>query len=348
MAGSKKPLVSIIIVTFNSQKYIKDCLRKVLASDYLNFEVIIVDNNSTDKTVQIIKQNFPNVRVVKRATNLGYAEGNNLGVEKARGDYVAILNPDTQVSQGWLKPLLVGIKKSKVAACQPKIMLKNQKSQINLTGKTTHFLGFDWLENYQKKDYKMSTREINSFSGSAILINKRIFKKLGGFDSLFFMYYEDGDLSWRIRLAGYKIILVPDSIVYHDYKYQTDENYQKMKRKFYYLERNRLIMIFKNYSLRTFFLLLPAFVLMETGMNVYFLGKGWLIEKWKGYFWILGNLPEILRKRYFIQKRRQFSDCEVCRGFAGTIEFKEFNNVFVKWIANPVLSVYWRGVKKLI
>lgn len=348
MVGSNLPLVSIIVVTFNSQKYIKDCLGAVMKTNYPSLEIIVVDNNSQDKTREIVEGEFSKVKLIKSGLNLGYAGGNNLGVSKAKGDYIAILNPDTQVLRDWLKPLVEAIKPSNIAACQPKIMLLQEKNLINLTGKTTHFLGFDWPTDYQKKDYKISQKEITSFSGSAFLVKKEIFRKLGGFDEDFFMYYEDGDLSWRLRLAGYKILLVPESVVYHEYKYQPKEEYQRVRKKFYFLERNRLLMILKNYSWRTLILLLPAICFMEKGMNFYFLTKGWFWEKWRGYLWLGQHFNKILSKREKIQKRRQLSDKEICQSFVDKIEFEEFDNVLLKYITNPVLGLYWKVIKRLI
>jgi GT2 family glycosyltransferase len=348
MIGSEKPAVSIIIVTFNSQKYIKDCLKAALKTDYSDFEILVVDNGSTDETLEIIKQNFPKVRLIKSKKNLGYAGGNNLGAKKAEGEYLAILNPDTQVGSGWLRPLMEAINQPKVGVCQPKILLAQDRRTINLTGKTVHFLGFDWLTDYQRKDYKIPLKEITSFSGSAFLIKKEIFKQLGGFDPDYFMYYEDGDFSWRIRLAGYKILLVSDSVVYHEYKYQPKEEYQKTKQKFYYLERNRLVTILKNYSLKTLILLSPAIKFMEKGMAFYFFTRGWWWEKPKGHLWIIKNFPSILKKRKQIQKMRKLSDGEIIQDFVDKIEFQEFDNFLLRNIANPLLSYYWGVVRRFI
>lgn len=343
-----KPLVSIIVVTFNSQKYISDCLEAIFKTKYENFEVIVVDNNSQDETLKIVEAKFPQVKIIQSHKNLGYAGGNNLGAVKARGQYLAILNPDTQVSKGWLEPLVLAIQLPGVAVCQPKVMLLPEKNLINLTGKTTHFLGFEWLTDYQKLDYRISMKEITSFSGSAVLIKKDIFLKLGGFDDDFFMYYEDGDLSWRARLAGYKILLVPESVVYHEYKYQPEEKYQKARKKFYYLERNRLFMILKNYSTKTLLLILPAVLFIEVGMNFYFLTQGWRLEKFKGYIWMLKNFSKVISARKKTQQMRVFPDSQLTRDFVGKIEFKEFDNFLIKYFANPLFSFYWRVVKRLI
>ncbi len=346
MAGSKA-LVSIIIVTYNSQEYLENCLQSVFKTDDSSFEVFVIDNGSTDRTLEIIKK-FPQVRLIKSKKNLGYAGGNNLGVKEAKGKQVAILNPDTQVSPGWLKPLVRALKQPEVAVGQPKIMLAQEEKRINLIGKTTHYLGFDWLADYRKKDYQMSQQEIISFSGSAFLIKREVFQKIGGFDPDYFMYFEDSDLSWRLRLAGYRLLLVPESVVYHQYQYQPKEEYQQAQQKFYYLERNRLITLLKNYSWKTLFLLLPAIKLMEKGMIFYFLTRGWWWGKPKGYFWLLLNLPRILKKRQKVQKMRKWSDREMVKNFVGKIEFEEFDNFLLRNIANPVLGFYWRLVKGLI
>ena len=342
------PLVSIIIVTFNSQQYIKRCLESVYKTDYPVLEVIAVDNGSTDKTLKIIQENFPSLRIILSGNNSGYAGGNNLGVKHAKGEYLAILNPDAEVTKDWLKLLIAASQSTDVAVCQPKIMLSECSSLINLTEKLTHFLGFEWLADYRRENYKMSQRAIGSFSGCAFVIKKTLFAQLGGFDESFFMYYEDGDLSWKIRLKRLRILLIPDSIVYHEYKFNPNENEQKTRRKFYYLERNRLIMITKNYSLKTLLLLLPAIVFMEIGMHLYFISKGWFFEKWQGYCWIGTHLGQIMNNRCNIQTSRKISDSEIVKSFQGSIMFEEFDNIVLKYLVNPLLNLYWKIASKLI
>jgi len=341
-------LVSIIIVTFNSKEYILTCLKAIYQSNYRLIEIIVVDNNSTDSTIDLISHSYPKVKIIRNVKNLGYAEGNNAGVKNAQGKYIAIINPDTQVSPNWLKPLVDGLDSKNTAVCQPKIMLLKQKNLINCTGKETHFLGFEWLKDYKKEDYNLNSSTISSFSGSIFLTTKIFFTKLGGFDESFFMYYEDGDFSWRTRLLGKNLLLISSSLAFHDYKFTPNENYQKTKQKFYFLERNRLILMIKNYSTRTLILIFPAIILMELGMNIYFLSKGWWLEKIKGYIWIIANIKNIETKRSFIQKSRVISDKELSSDFISKINYKEFDNLILSYFINPLLCTYWKVIKKLI
>lgn len=341
-------LVSVIIVTFNSKDYIISCLKALYKSNYSLLEVIVVDNNSSDNTINLISSTFPKVKIIKSNKNLGYAGGNNLGVRKSHGKYIAIINPDTQVTPNWLLPLIEGFKNTNVAICQPKIILLQNKNLVNCTGKITHFLGFEWLKDYKNKNLSVKDQYIDSFSGSIFLTTKLFFIKLGGFDESFFMYYEDGDLSWRTKLLRKQILLVSDSLAYHDYKYIPDENYQTARQKFFLLERNRLIMILKNYSTRTLILILPAIILMELGMIIYFISKGWLRDKIKEYIWIINNSEQIIKKRADIQAGRVIPDKDFIKNFAGRIDYNEVNNPILNLLVNPLLDIYWKTIKNFI
>ncbi|MDP3888618.1 MAG: glycosyltransferase family 2 protein [bacterium] len=343
-----KPLVSVVIVAFNSQNDIKDCLNKIFDSSYTPLEVIVVDNHSTDGTCESVKKNFPKVKLIESKKNLGYTGGNNLGAKLAKGEYLVIVNPDTRVSKSWLEPLILASGQKDIAVCQPKIMLAQKKDLLNATGKITQFLGFEYLSDYKKRDYKLERHEITSFSGSTFLIKRNLFLGLGGFDEDFFMYYEDGDLAWRLRLSGYHILFVPDSVVYHAYKFNPKEDYQKARTKFYLLERNRLAMVIKNYQFRSLLSLLPAISLMEIGMICYFLTRGWCFEKWKGYWWLVKNCKSIMLKRKKIQMERKVTDKILVKQFSSKIEFAEFDNLVLRYLVNPFLYFYWSLVKTII
>jgi GT2 family glycosyltransferase len=345
----KKPLISIIIVTFNSDEYLDNCLKSVFKNSYKNFEVILYDNNSTDKSKVIInkyKKNYSN-RVISifSKENIGYAKANNTSVELAHGEYIFILNPDTLVDENFLEPLLFEMNKKNVIAVQPLVYLFDKKT-INLTGKVTHYLGFDWLKDFKSKVVPLQ-QQIYSMSGSGILLNKNEFLDLGGFDDLYFMYYEDTDLSWKINLVGKKIVFTPNSILYHDYKYTPKENNQPLINKLYYIERNRIITILKNYSSLTLLLLSPVLIFMELGMVAYSFYEGWGPTKLQTYVSIIRNFSIIIKKRKFIQDKRTIRDRNIFKHLESRITFVMFSNPVIQYVVNPVLFVYFWIFKTL-
>ncbi|MFZ1721820.1 MAG: glycosyltransferase family 2 protein [Microgenomates group bacterium] len=341
------PLVSIVIVTFNSEIYLHECLRSVLENRYKRFEVIIFDNNSTDQTHTIIKKYSKKYPKIISATfhnkNIGFAAANNNAIEIAKGKLVFILNPDTTVDSGFLEPLVAEISKENVAAVQPLVYLFDKKT-INLTGKVMHYLGFDWLRDY-KSTQPPRSQEIHSFSGSGILINKQHFFSAGMFDEFYFMYYEDSDLSWKFNLLGKKMLFTPASILYHDYKYIPQESYQPLKQKYFYIERNRLITMYKNYSAKSLFLLIPIFIFMELGLITFAFLDGWGITKLSTYAHILQNIPQIQKKRTDIQNKRVVSDKQLFKHMQSTITFEKFANPLINSVANPILNLYFHFLK---
>lgn len=344
----KSPLISVIIVTYNSADYLSACLNSLFKAKYNNLEIIIVDNNSNDNTIKLIKSFNKKIIPIFSDKNLGYAEGNNLGIKSAKGEFVFLLNPDTLIDSNiftfLLEPFLNDLK---IVVSQPAVYLMKDNKRLNLTGKVTHFMGFDWVRDYG--EYKApKSGEIMSFSGCGIMIKKDILKETKAYDPNYFMYYEDSDLSWRLRLFGYKLIFIPKAIMYHDYKYIPLENYQPLKRKLFFNERNRIITIFKNYSTRTLFLLLPAIVLIEFCILIFSIFDGWFNEKLKGYLSIINKWQIIAQNREFVQKHRLLSDKQVTYDFMGTLDAKIYDNWGVKFFINPFLSCYWNIIKSLI
>lgn len=338
----KSPLVSIIIVTHNSADYILECINSIKKSNYKSIEIILVDNASSDNTLQIVdKEKNNKLRIIKNDHNLGYAHANNQAANISNGEFLFIINPDTRVEPDFLPPLIEQMNKSEsIAVCQPLVYLFDKKT-VNLTGKETHYLGFDWIRDYKSKR-KLRNEQIYSFSGSGVLIRKSIYVKLGGYDDLYFMYYEDSDLSWKLNLFGKKILFTPKSVLYHDYKYIPQEKHQPLKRKLFYIERNRLQTIFKNYSFKTLFLLVPAIIFMEIGMITFAIIDGWGLTKLKTYLSIMQNFETLNSNRKFIQEKRIVSDKTIMQSFKSKITFEKFSNPVIKYIVNPVLDLYYK------
>jgi GT2 family glycosyltransferase len=344
----KDPLVSIIIVVYNNEDYIKRCLNSVLSASYPAKEVVVVDNASTDSTPAILSKFTSKIRHITNTENTGYAAANNQAIKLARGSYVFILNPDTVVSPDFLAPLVARAESSsKIAACQPAIFLLNDRDKLNMTGKQTHYLGFDWIENFGSTIIPASQSMI-SFSGCGILIKKKLMQAAHMFDQSYFMYYEDTDISWKFRLLGYQIVFEPKSKIYHDYKLFPSEKYLPSKRKMMLLERNRLTTILKNYSARSLIIIFLPMMVVELAMTVYAILGGWGIAKLQSYFFLFKNLDHIQNERSFIQSHRKVNDKSIVSEFSATIDFVYASNPVIKYLINPLLSLYWLLFGKLI
>jgi GT2 family glycosyltransferase len=202
--------VSIIIINYNGQELLEKCLDSLFKIDYENFEVIIVDNNSTDNTIEFVAKNYPSVIIVKLDSNKGFAEPNNIGAKIAKGEFLLFLNNDTIVNPTFLNELVLEItKNSKTAICQS-LLLRPDRT-IDSSGDFIDKIGVV----YNSKTIITNVRKIFSPRAASMLIKKNVFDKLNGFDEKFIFSFEDVDLGWRTWILGYESFIVPKSIVYH-------------------------------------------------------------------------------------------------------------------------------------
>lgn len=204
------PKISIIIVNFNGKIFLEKCLESLFKVSYENFEVILVDNNSTDGTIEFVTKNYPSVITIKLNSNKGFAEPNNIGSKIAKGEYLLFLNNDTVVTPNFISELVTVMQSDKKTAICQSLLLKPDGT-IDSSGDFIDTLGVT----YNSKTKSDQIRAISSARGASMLIRNSIFKKLDGFDEKFFVSFEDVDLGWRTWILGYHVKLVPKSIVYH-------------------------------------------------------------------------------------------------------------------------------------
>lgn len=333
------PFVSVVIVTYNNRNDIEECLRSVLDQEYPDFEVILVDNDSIDDTVELIRGKFPLIKVVENNKNYGAAKGYNIGINASKGGYIALLNPDTVVERDWLSELVKVMEENKnIGACQSRILLYDKPDTINTEGNEVNYLGFTWCRSYGKKnsDDKQIQETIGLSVCSAIL-RRDVLEEVGFFDEDFFMYLDDTDLGLRAYLMGYKIVCNPKSIVYHKYKFRVE------KKKFYYLERNRVMLLLKNYHTVELLKILPALAFMEVGVVLLSLFQGWFKEKMLSYAWIFRNWGAIKSKRAAICRRRG-NEQKIFSMMSPSVTFEEIQNPILTRVVNPFLRAYYRLV----
>ena len=265
------PKISVIIVNYNGKKLLENCLESLFKTDYNNFEVILVDNNSTDGSMEFVTKNYPNVIVVKLDSNKGFAEPNNIGAKIAKGEYLLFLNNDTVTTTNFISEMVKVLEKDeKIAICQS--LLLKPDGNIDSSGDFIDKMGIV----YNSKTKIDEIKEISSARGASMLIRKKIFDKLGGFDEKFFFSFEDVDLGWRSWILGYKVVIVPNSIVYHSAG-KTSSNL-KPEVAFHGL-KNQLSMKITNFEPRFAFSSLVSFFFVYGSREI----KIWFDYKIKGY-----------------------------------------------------------------
>lgn len=336
----------VIILNYNGAKYLVECLATLTKSTR---NIILVDNNSTDASFVWAQKKYPNLTYIPNKENYGFAKGNNIGIKYAlthkKAEAVALLNFDTEVDKNWLDELIALTQIPTVGIVQSKIYLyKNTKTrQFNTTGNNVNFLGFGFCNNLDVTDHGQfdEITEIASASGAAMLITREVFQKIGYLKEEFFAYLEDQDFSVRTRLAGFKVLYAPDSVVWHKY------HFARNKKKFYWSERNRWMSILANYQLKTLIILFPMLVLSEIGMYFYALLDGWFFEKILSSYGVLQNYQNIKNERQKIQSKRVISDKILFKSMISDLNFEPMKRSYFKLI-NPVLWIYKKLTEGLL
>lgn len=341
--------IAIAIISYNSSAKLEDCFNSLKSQNYPweLVDLILVDNNSSDNSIALAETSFASVRIIKNSDNKGFAGANNQAYELAKSlkvDYLVLLNDDTVVAPDWLDHLIdTAEQDDRIGAVQSKLMLWPEKHLINSFGNAFTFLGFGYCNHYRQADRSETVPfEVPYASGAAVAIKMSALEKIGLFSDDFFMYHEDADLGWRLRLAGYKILLDPKSVVYHKY------NFGKASYKYLYMERNRLLVFFKNYKVPTILLLLPPLLAMELGIIFFAWKNGWLKEKFQGYSWLITNSGRIISDHKKVASWRCAKDREILRLFTASIKFEEVNNPLLLRVVNPLMEIYFWIIKKII
>ena len=308
-----------MIVNYNSGAYLAACLSSVASSTYPRKELIIVDNASEDDSVTRVEALHPEAEIVRNSSNLGYSGGCNIGIAKAKGEFVALMNPDTIVDQRWLDALVdAAARHPRAAFFQPKILMMDDQRIVNSAGNMIHIAGFGICRGIGKLNRERFQREaeVCYASGACTFVRTEALRKIGPMDNLFFAYGEDKDWGWRGLMMGWQSIYVPSSRILHKWSPTLGHG----PRKFYLLEYERLLSIWKNYSKRALLLLAPLLILVEASVLVYAAFKGWLAEKIRSYSDLMRLRRRVARRKSSIQARRVVHDAVIVSRFVTQIE----------------------------
>jgi GT2 family glycosyltransferase len=313
--GEGCPSVSIIVVNFNGKKLLKPCLKSLLTTNYPNFEIIVVDNASTDGSVESIKKlygSYPYVKIVENRENLGHAEGCNIGARVAKGRYLVFLDSDTELkAEDWLWELVKVMESDEsIGLAQAKVVLAKDKRRLDYVCTAIDALG-TWAATYGLKEDELKENfEVLAASSGCCIVRRDVFNEVGGFDPDYFIYDDDTDLSLRSRLLGYKILLVPSAVIVHRGSVLRGIN----QRTVYHSAKNRMRTMLKNYELRN---LWWRFLVLSFLMSM--VSFGFLVLKkldeakatMKGLLSSVTDFRKIWIKRSLMQSKRRIRDVEL-------------------------------------
>ena len=346
MEKNTSSLTSIIVLNYNAGNLLLDCIKSIYKTEIHKFEVIIVDNVSTDNSHKKCKEKFPQIRLIENKENLGYCEGNNIGIKNAKGEFIVILNPDTKVEPNWLEKLFKTYKKFGEGLYQPKI-LAFEDNLFESGGNMLQIFGFGYSKGrgIQDKGQFDESCEIGYASGACLFTKTDILKKIGLFDPFIFLYHDDLDLGWRAAQLGIKSYYAPESKIYHAGSY----NYKWSGKKFYWLERNRHYCLLTHFSKKTFYKMLPSIILIEIMMIIFYISKGFGKMKFDAYVDILKNLDHINKKYHEFENKKIISDSELIKKLPNQIFIPEqFSNNSTSKIFNQIISGLSKIVKNFI
>ena len=246
----QKGLVSIIILNWNGKGVIFDCLESSLSQGYYPREIILVDNGSTDGSLEILREKYSSrLKIIANATNLGFAEGVNVGIKASQGEFIALLNSDAVARNNWIEELAKAMNRSdSIGMCACKIYLADRDAVLDNTGEVICRDGIGRGRGRLEKDAGQydSQRDVLCPSGCAALYRRKMLDEAGWFDKHFFLYGEDIDIGLRGRLLGYQCVYVPSAIVFHKFSASSGT---VSPLKAFYVERNRLWVILKCFPL---------------------------------------------------------------------------------------------------
>jgi GT2 family glycosyltransferase len=297
-----------VIVNYCGRGRLGRCLDAISAAACETaYEVLVVDNASNDGSWDEA-EGRPGVRLIQNDENVGFGPACNQAAREACGQHLVFLNFDCEPQDGWLDALVRAADHDPSAGAVQAVIL-HRDGMVNTAGNELHYLGFSWAP-HDETAPGGPPFEVTVGSGAGLLVPRDRFEHVGGFWETMFLYCEDTDLSWRLRLAGYRILVAPGARVLHEYEFGRNTD------KFFHLERNRLLMVAANYERGTLLALVPGLLATELALVAVSLRGGWTRRKLEADVSALRAWRDVRRQRAQVARLRRVPDREVAARFA--------------------------------
>jgi GT2 family glycosyltransferase len=332
--------ISAIVVSYSDPIAARDAVESLLDQSEPPLEVLVFDNHPRGLTAAAMAHWGENdrVRLVHVGVNLGYAAACNRAAATARGDWLFFLNPDARADPDCLS-FLCQCNGPAAGVVGAQVLLPDGRA--NAGDNPLHLSGLAWAGSFGEPREEGAPRLVATVSGAALLARRRAFVELGGMCERFFLYQDDVDLCWRMRLAGWEVVFCPNAVVWHDYEFDKGAD------KWFWLERNRPWCVLSNYSATSLVMLSPLLLLTEIAIGIRALRDGWgrhFARAWKAN---LRDLPQLLRWRRRVQATRRVSDDQIVGLMTGRFETQLMHSPTTAR-AGSVMELYRQAVLRAL
>lgn len=314
--GSALPTISVLVVAYQSGPTLDLCLKALAAQTWTDFEVIVVDNGSTDGAPQAAARAFPDWQHVAAGENLGFAGGVNLAANLARGRWIALLNPDAYAQTDWLAELMAGTEAFPAVRCFGSRQLMDENPDLlDGLGDVMSISGIPYRGGYRNPDPGLtSPGETFSACGGAMLMDRDLFLAMGGLDERLFCYCEDVDLGYRLRLIGEPTLVLPRAVVHHEGSAASGGPRSDFA--VFHGTRNRLWVFIKNTPPLLFWLSLPMHIAATAVLFARDISRGEAAAPWRGICAALAGMDTALAMRREAQATRKVGSWDIARAMS--------------------------------
>lgn len=328
MADTSRDLgpISVVICNYNGEAYLAECLAAVATLRGPLDEVLLVDNASTDGSLELVRTRHPEVRVIELDVNAGPSPARNAGMRAARNRWVLALDNDVLVAADTLEKLSAAAAAQPGAALvQPRSVFGSDRERVHYDGGGFHYVGLFTLRNFYRllrEAEGQGTVEVDGAVSLALLVDRDLILKIGGYDAAYFILFEDLDLSYRLRVRGHRILSVEDAIVTHlggtpGISYREGSHYPSTRA--FLHSRNRWLYLIQNYRLWTLLVALPGILVYELVWLLFVLRSGHLWPYLRGKLALFRLLPHAVRRRRLLSGQRKVGDSALLVGGPLTI-----------------------------
>jgi GT2 family glycosyltransferase len=336
--------MSIVIVTLDEAEFIRPCLHALLPQLDPGDELVVVDNGSRDGTPEIVADVAPDARILRLRGNPGYMAACNAGAAAASGDLLVLLNPDTTVAPGFADAIRRPLTDGRGWAAWQALLTQKDGAEVNTSGGVVHYTGISWAGEVGRPAAAVPAepREVGFASSACLALPRVRWEEVGGFPERFFLYFDDVDISLRLRLGGGAIGIEPGARVEHHY------DFSRRAFKWRMLERNRWATIIRTYPGALLALLAPALALTDLALLAIALAGGWAGQKLAAYADVARALPRLLEERRRIQAAGRVGPAEFARHLTAELSSPFLGPVARVRLVRWGVRAYWSAVLALL